>query len=236
MRPFTGSGPVKEKLKILKKHILKEDLVLIEFFSRQILLRFKPGQFVMLELPGVFLARPFSIFELTQEGFNLLIKIKGKGTRNLAKMAEGEKLWARGPLGKPVWLSGKILFIAGGVGIAPLLEIARANPKENELLWGMDEFPEMLVKRVEPWFDSVALKKTEEGLITEFIPEKNWDYVVACGPEPMAWQIKKKFKDTPVYFSFENIMACGMGFCAGCTIKINNKFVRLCKEGPFLKI
>ena len=35
-----------------------------------------------------------------------------------------------------------------------------------------------------------------------------------------------------VCFFLENRMACGMGMCYGCVLKVNNEFIRICREGP----
>ena len=65
------------------------------------------------------------------------------------------------------------------------------------------------------------------------------EVIFACGPKPMLEGLYTDFikkNNIPSYFSMESMMACGIGTCMGCTIKIkeNHKFIykRVCSDGP----
>ena len=89
----------------------------------------KPGQFAHLAAPGVFLRRPISIagFDPAANRVRFIVRIMGEGTRNLAVMRPGGTIKILLPLGNPFPIdsSGDIWLVGGGLGIAPLLYLAK---------------------------------------------------------------------------------------------------------------
>ena len=90
----------------------------------------KPGQFVMVKCADALnplLRRPLSFHRIEKGGFELLYQVIGTGTGALSKRKAGERLDIIGPLGNgfhPVRKGEKLAFIAGGIGVAPLLALA----------------------------------------------------------------------------------------------------------------
>jgi len=71
-----------------------------------------------------------------------------------------------------------------------------------------------------------------KGLVTDAMAGADYDYVFACGPEPMlkaVWQLAPDGQ-----FSFEARMACGFGACMGCSCRTKYGYKRICKDGPVL--
>ncbi|HOW17102.1 MAG TPA: hypothetical protein PK443_05255, partial [bacterium] len=117
-------------------------------------LNFLPGQFLMLEVPGFSLRRPFVIVDKKDADIRVIFKIRGKGTAFLSKIKEGTELKALGPLGNVFPELSKTdapLLVGGGIGIVTLLPLAKklsencpvtvalgADTKESLIL--LDEF------------------------------------------------------------------------------------------------
>ena len=85
------------------------------------------GQFAMLQpaRPGVFLTRALSLHEQRGEDVSFLVAPIGEGTQDLCRCRGGEVVWVLGPLGRGFPLDeafqsgGRVVVVAGGVGIAP---------------------------------------------------------------------------------------------------------------------
>jgi dihydroorotate dehydrogenase electron transfer subunit len=156
-----------------------------------------------------------------------------------------------GPLGNRFSIyptSHKLLLVAGGIGIAPLVSLAQQAPKRGcsvTLLLGAPSasqlYPKNLlpskVKLITATEDGTTGKK---GLITDLLPDFiSWaDQVFACGPismyQTMATQNLVKTK--PVQISLEVRMGCGLGVCYGCTIKTKSGLRQVCKDGPIFNL
>jgi NAD(P)H-flavin reductase len=226
----------------------------------------KPGQCAMLSIPGVGEAM-FSITSspTLKEYQEFSIKKCGCLTDWLHLMDIGQQITIRGPYGKPFpvddELVGKdLLFIAGGVGLAPLhsvinyvldnrekygkVDIVYGSRSKDDLLdlpeiqssW-MDPASKMNVhltidRPQEGWDGHVAFVPTYVKEL-EFTPDKT---VLVCGPPIMIKFVLQAltelgFKNTQVYTTMELRMKCGVGKCGRCNI--GNKYV--CKDGPVFR-
>ena len=97
----------------------------------------RPGQFVMLRLPGTtdpLLGRPFALYDTVLDaagkpvGLDVVYLVVGKMTGRLAGVAVGEQLELWGPLGRPFLEVGepeRVALVAGGIGQTPFLAYAR---------------------------------------------------------------------------------------------------------------
>lgn len=220
-----------------------------------------PGQFVEVSLLGTGEA-PISISSSpTQKGsFELCVRRAGKITNELHKLKAGDKVGIRGPYGHgfPVdELKGKdLLFIAGGLGIAPLRSLInyvldkRQDFGKVTILLGCKEPSQLLfTEELEKWQKLADINfcctvdkgapdwKGSVGLITELIPGIDIDvkqtYIVVCGP-PIMYKfvlVKLKEKNIPekhILVSLERRMKCGLGKCGHCQIEE----LYCCQEGP----
>ncbi len=215
------------------------------------------GQFYMLHAvrSDVLLGRPISIYhsEVVKDGKNagcieltFLILLKGKGTRELCALHNGDVINLIGPCGNrfpmPAAASGKICIIGGGIGVAPVAGFAEtltnvsydfyASFKSGS--YGLENVKaEKLVITTDD--GSVGIHGMLPAALTEeTLRSGNYQAVYACGPTPMLAYIQKICKAVGVkcWLSMEAHMACGVGVCLGCVIDTTEGKKRCCKEGP----
>lgn len=212
----------------------------------------KPGQFVSLYCKegSQLLPRPISICEIDRENetLRLVYRVVGKGTKEFSKMNAGDTIRVMGPLGNGFTLEGKkAILIGGGIGIPPMLELAKSLSCEVQVVLGYrnndlflkDEFTSYGKVIVSTEDGSVGTK----GNVIDAIRENDvqGDIIFACGPTPMLRGVKAyaQEKGLKAQLSLEEKMACGIGACLACVCQskevdshthVKNK--RICKDGP----
>lgn len=212
-----------------------------------------PGQFYMIKVSNFkdpLLSRPFSFFRKTPEGIQFLFEIRGKGTTIMKGFSSGEIIYLLGPLGKgypPVKESAIPLFIAGGIGIASIYPLAEKIGKKSVLFYGardsesllmIDELKRLVSELIISTDDgSVGRKGTVVDSFNNFLTHmspitqaKACGYLIyACGPKPMLKAISKVALERGIkgYISVEENMACGLGACLGCAVKVKNKKLKV---------
>lgn len=211
----------------------------------------KPGQFIAMycEDGTKLLPRPISIcgIDAKNETLRVVYRIAGEGTRLFSKMKAGDSLEVLGPLGNGFTMKNKkAIIVGGGIGIPPMLELAKQLSSEKTVVLGYRD--ELFLKEE---FDACAdvVVATEDGsygtkgTVIDAIEESQVDGAViyACGPMPMLKALAEyaEAHDMEAQISLEERMACGIGACLGCICKtkekdhhtnVNNK--RICKDGP----
>lgn len=211
----------------------------------------KPGQFVNLFCKnGVrILPRPISICEidLASKTIRLVYRVVGEGTKEFSNWKVGDFISIMGPLGNGFTLEGKkALLMGGGIGIPPMLELAKVLSCEKQIVLGYrdslfleEEFKQYGTIYISTEDGSAGVK----GNVLDVVREKNLqaDIIFACGPKPMLRGIKKYALEHQIkaQLSMEERMACGIGACLACVCnstqtdehtKVKNK--RVCKDGP----
>lgn len=205
----------------------------------------KPGQFIMLWIPGVD-EIPLSVLDASNGLVSVSVKEVGDATKHLHKMEPGQNIGMRGPFGNSFTLSrGRVLLVGGGTGTAPLLFLARQLSVKTERLSfvvGAKSKNELLfINDLQKMCSEKSLiTTTEDGtyglqcLVTEplssLLDKEKFDMIYTCGPEVM---VKKIFELTeqrrlPLEASLERIMRCGIGLCGSCVI---GRY-RVCRDGP----
>lgn len=211
-----------------------------------------PGQFVSLYCNNQdhLLPRPISICEIDKEKglLRLVYRVVGAGTEEFSKMKKGDQIKVMGTLGNGFTnCSGKAILIGGGIGIPPMLELAKQWDGEVTVVLGYRDGTLFLKDEFEKY--STVVVSTEDGsfgtkgnVIDAIKEEKlNADIICSCGPTPMLRGVKAYANENDItcYVSMEEKMACGIGACLACTCgstdvddhsKVNNK--RICKDGP----
>jgi dihydroorotate dehydrogenase electron transfer subunit len=206
----------------------------------------KPGQFYMLKTYGeTLLPRPISVSERDDNTITFLYAVVGTGTKDFSKLKAGDYIDLTGPLGNGFKTDGlgKVALVTGGIGIAPMLEVAkdikRIN-KENiiDLYAGFRE-DIYLVEDMRKYLDKVNIstdtgKHGHKGFVTDMIKVEDYDTILCCGPEIMMNKLVNmcREKNVNIYVSMEKHMACGVGACLGCTCKTKEGNKRTCKDGP----
>lgn len=210
-----------------------------------------PGQFVNIEIPGKYLRRPISICDYSHERGEivLLYDVVGDGTSAMSKMNQGDSVDMLIGLGNGFSLESgaeRPLLLGGGIGCAPLLNLARAlkrigknpiailgynNAADN---FGMDKWFEEI--GVEAYIATVDGSVGTKGFVTDVIREKNinGDYFHACGPMPMLKALCNGL-DIPGEVSIESRMGCGFGACMCCSVETRDGSKRICKDGPIFR-
>jgi dihydroorotate dehydrogenase electron transfer subunit len=204
----------------------------------------KPGQFYMIKAWNIepLLPRPISVHDVHDGKISFLYQVRGLGTENLSRLSKGSTIELLGPLGNGFdtdRFKGRIALVAGGMGIAPMLHIAKSlKGSQIDLYAGFrdDAYGTDEMKRyVENIY--IATENGSEGTsgyITEIFNPWEYNLVLCCGPRVMMERVVKMCNEsaTPVYVSMENHMACGIGACLVCTCKTMNGNKRTCKDGP----
>ncbi len=215
----------------------------------------KAGQFLSLYSgdESRLLPRPISICEIDREGnaVRLVYRVAGKGTQEFSGKRPGEFLDVVGPLGNGFPLLPKKAFvIGGGIGIPPMVQLARELDGEKQIVLGYRDGDLFLKEEMEAF--GPVFCATEDGSrgtrgnVLDAIRENGLDaeVIYACGPTPMLRAIKEfaREREMECYLSLEERMACGIGACLACVCKsmdvdhhtyVKNK--RVCAEGPVFK-
>ena len=215
----------------------------------------RPGQFVGLypKSGAELLPRPVSICEAdkTNNRLRLVYRIAGKGTKEFSHLKAGGKIAVLGVLGNGFPLGKaegkKVFLMGGGIGIPPMLELAKAMDEKKQILLGYRNKDLFLEEDLEKYGDvyvatedgSVGTKGTVMDIIKAYSLQA--DMIMACGPMPMLRAIKEYAakQGMDAYISLEERMACGVGACLGCVCKTTEEDAhshvhnaRICTEGP----
>ena len=204
-----------------------------------------PGQFVNIQLDGLFLRRPISVCDSEKNTLTLIYKVVGRGTELMSRMKCGEKLDILTGLGNgyDASVSGdKPLLVGGGVGVPPLYKLAKkliGEGKSVSVILGFITASEVFYREEFEALGAKVLVATvdgslgKRGFVTDCLADVDYTYFYTCGPEPMLKALYSATK-TDGQFSFEERMGCGFGACMGCSCKTVTGNKRICKEGPVL--
>lgn len=183
------------------------------------------------------LSRPLSIHDIDDNSISFLYRVLGEGTEILSKLESEDDITLHGPYGNGYpEVSGRVALVGGGLGTAPLLLTAKKLREEEnieciDIYLGYRE-KAILEKEFKEYGDNVIFNIG--GFITEDLDSSKYDYILTCGPEIMMEKIVDDCidKDTKVYVSIEERMACGVGACLVCTCRTKNGNKKTCKDGP----
>jgi len=215
----------------------------------------KPGQFVMVWLPGVD-EKPMSVAYDDGAETKITFFAVGPMTNELAKCKVGDLVGLRGPFGTfYTWKPGEHLaLVAGGYGAAPMYFVACEAVKHGctmEVIVGAKSKDQLLYLEELEGLKHVSLHvATNDGtqgfkgfnvtVLDELLgvtqdpktKETAIDRVFACGPERMlkaCSDVCTKYS-VPGFFSLERYMKCGYGICGNCVMDPTG--MRLCIDGP----
>ena len=212
----------------------------------------RPGQFISVYSKdgSRLLPRPISICEAdADEGrLRIVYRIAGAGTKEFSSFESGDAIDIMGPLGNGFPQEGENVFlIGGGIGIPPMLELAKNLNCEKQMVLGYRDENLFLKDEFEAYGE--VFVATEDGSVgtkgnvLDAIRENGLtaDVMYACGPTPMLRALKQYAEEHSIrcYISLEEKMACGIGACLACVCQskevdhhsnVHNK--RICKDGP----
>ena len=242
-----------KKFRIVKKEILAPGIYSFFIEGREIAIAARPGQFVIVRVREGGERFPLTLvsFDPGSGLIQLVSQSVGKSTQLLASLRENDIIEdIAGPLGNPSHMEkfGRVAIIGGGVGIAPLLPIARGLKEEGneivtilgarsgDLLFFVEEFREISSTMETVTDDGSSGKK---GVVTDVLRkllegEKRVDQVMAIGPVPMMEAVSRLTAgaDIPTVVSLNSIMIDGTGMCGGCRCSVKGKSHFACIHGP----
>lgn len=238
---------------IINKEELNTTVMKMDIYAPLIANKAKPGQFVILRVDNDGERIPLTIadYDLVNGTITIIFQIVGATTLLLSKLNVGDKLCDLvGPLGNPSKLDNlkRVIVIGGGVGSAIAYPIAKALNKQgcevtvilgfrNKELVILEESFKKICDALYIMTDDGSYQ--EKGLVTNKLAEMleidtKYDEVITIGPLIMMKYVtlltKKYHVKTTV--SMNTIMIDGTGMCGGCRLRVDNKTVFACVDGP----
>ena len=219
----------------------------LEIISPDISENAKPGQFITIQLSEDFtLRRPFGIASAKHGCVKIFYRVVGEGTKFLSEMKVGEKLNILGALGNGfnMNIGGKILLVGGGMGLAPLLNVAEnykytdvligAKDKREAIFWYREFKPVSKAFFVTTDDGSLGRRGFTTALLPEVLEVEDYSAIYTCGPLPMMQEVayESMAREISCQVSFEKRMACGLGACLSCSIDTIHGRKKICKDGP----
>lgn len=204
-----------------------------------------PGQFVNIQLDGLYLRRPISVCDVSGDCLTIIYKVVGKGTAKLSKMQSGSLDLLTG-LGNGYDLScagDRPVLLGGGVGVPPMYLLAKrllAEGKQVQVILGFNTQKEVFYEKefrelgAQVTVTTVDGSYGTQGFVTDVLKDMDYTYFYTCGPEPMLKAVYRA-SQTSGQMSFEKRMGCGFGACMGCSCKTITGYKRICKEGPVMR-
>lgn len=208
------------------------------------------GQFVNLypRAKSTLLPRPISISEIGKSALTLVYGVVGEGTAEFATYKVGEVVRLSTALGTGYTIQAvkTHVLVGGGIGVPPLVELAKRLEGEKIAVLGFRDEP-FLIEELEKAGAKVYVatdsgKYGFKGNVVELIKSKGikGDYYYSCGPKPMLRAVAAYCESvaTPIQVSLEERMGCGYGACVGCVCKTKDKSEKgyeqkkVCKDGP----
>ncbi len=235
--------------RILTKRQLTTDVFDITVDAGELAQQARPGQFAQFFVPGKTLRRPISIcgIDRAAQTLRFVFQIRGEGTAQLAALEEGECADILVPLGSGFTpdYSKPAVFVGGGIGVPPLLEAAKPFGENASVVLGFRNKDSVILIEDFERNGNRALIATDDGsfgyhgLVTELLGDLPFETVYACGPTPMLKAVSRLAEErgVPCFVSLEERMACGVGACLGCAVRLRKEsgeeyYGHVCKDGP----
>ena len=246
--------------KILKKSELTTNIFLMEVEAKRIAKSCAPGQFVIVRTNSDSERIPLTICDYDREKGTITIVFQtvGSGTKMMALLNEGDSFHDFvGPLGcasefvkedLATLKNKKILFVAGGVGAAPVypqVKWLKENGVNADVIVG-SKTKDLLILEEEMKAVAGNLYITTDdgsygrsGMVTQTIKDlvaegNKYDVCVAIGPMIMMKFVclLTKELEIPTVVSLNPIMVDGTGMCGACRVTVDGKVKFACVDGP----
>ena len=246
--------------KILKAEQLADKIFLMDVEAPRVAKSCEPGEFVIVKMDEIGERIPLTICDYNREAgvVTIVFQIVGASTQRMSELKAGDAFEdVVGPLGRPsefvhedleVLKNKKMLFVAGGVGTAPVypqVKWLRAHGIDADVIVGAKN-KDLLI--LEDQMRAVAgnLYVTTDdgsygrhGMVTAVIEELSakgtkYDFCVAIGPMIMmkfVCLLTKKL-EIPTIVSMNPIMVDGTGMCGACRLLVDGKVKFACVDGP----
>ena len=245
---------VERKCKIVSKKLMGDAIYMVLEVGDMVQRTCKgPGQFVHIKCgEGLLLRRPISVCSymacVPEDLLAIVFEVRGEGTQWLADRQAGEELDVLGMAGNgfAVKPTDRCLLVGGGIGIPPMLGCAQYTQGKSTAILGGRSADKIILQGC--FHDECAkvMIATDDGSLghhgfvdtlvrQELEQDKNYDYVLACGPKPMLRNVAKVAEEfgIPCLVSMEERMGCGIGACLVCACDMaDGSRKHVCKDGP----
>ena len=239
--------------RIVEKRELADRIWLLRIEAPRIAMKRKAGQFIMVRSHDGGERIPLTIADSDPEAgtITLVVQVVGKSTSALCSLAEGDQvLDLAGPLGKPTHIEhfGVAVMVAGGIGVAPLLPIAKAMKQAGNrvisILGARSKDLLILQGEMAKASDEVRIvtddgSEGRRGLVTHELQSMldsgmRPDIVVAIGPAVMMKAVSELTRPYQIktVVSLNPVMVDGTGMCGGCRVLVGGKNQFACVDGP----
>jgi glutamate synthase (NADPH) small chain len=238
---------------ILEKKLLAPSITMNKLFVPDIAKKVKAGQFIVIRANDMAERIPLTVadFDRKKGTITIIFQEVGASTHKLAKFELGETyLDVVGPLGKPSHIEkfGTVVCVGGGVGVAPVLPIAKAlfetgnevisiiGARSKEMLILEDEMKQVSTKLYVTTDDGTY---GYHGFVTDVLKQvidekKKIDLVIGIGPVVMMKAVSEVTRPHSIktVVSLNTIMVDGTGMCGCCRATIGGKTQFVCVDGP----
>ncbi len=213
-------------------------IVIVGLHAPQLARAVLPGHFVMVVPPGgERVSTAIGVYECDGDRVSLMLVVVGPRTRELASLSPGDPLVVLGPLGNgfdPAELGNDVALVAGGVGVAPLLLLARdlvARGARVTLYYGARTARALVDADLFAKLGASVALATDDGslghhgYVTDLLARdgRAHDAIAACGPTPMLRNVARVANAYGIraQLSLEETFACGVGACWGCVVPLD---------------
>ncbi len=247
--------------KIVEKRLLADNIYLLRVEAPRVARSAKPGQFVIVRVDEQGERVPLTIADYdTESGLvTIVVQTIGVSTRKMCALEEGDSLADFvGPLGNPsefVNLSDEelqrrhYLFVAGGVGTAPVYPQAKwlneHGAKVDVIIGAKTASLLIYTEEMAKVCDNLYIATDDgsrgfKGMVTAKIKElvevegKRYDECVAIGPMIMMKFVTLTTREysLPTTVSLNALMVDGTGMCGACRVSVDGKTRFTCVDGP----
>lgn len=236
--------------KILSNELIAKDVFRIVIEAKEVAQSANVGQFVNIypKSKNTLLPRPISISEIGETTLTLVYGVVGEGTAEFASYQAGDTIRLSTTLGTGYKIQQvkTHVLVGGGIGVPPLVELAKRLEGEKIAVLGFRDEP-FLVEALEEAGAKVYIATDSgnygfKGNVVQLIQAEGieGDYFYSCGPKPMLRALAAYCEsvDVPIQVSLEERMGCGYGACVGCVCKTKDhsekgyEHKKVCKDGP----
>lgn len=232
--------------KIIENKEIAKNIYELTVENELIATHFIPGQFVVVMPDKESEKIPLTIYKVSGKNVTMIYSVVGKTTYDLSR--KKDKIFSiLGPLGKPSIILSmdveRILFVAGGVGIAPIIPQAIEMKKrgvECNLIYGMKTIENYILEEdINKYFDDVLIVTEDNsadhiGYVTDYIDDERYDFIIAIGPIMMMKKVTEIAEElkVPTIVSMNPIMIDGTGMCGACRLLYDGIVHYSCIDGP----